>query len=370
MAKKSAIAAAQADESRSAALDAFLTQMNKERPNEVLRLNDSTKVNIDVVPTGVISLDVAIGAGGFPRGKIVEVYGPEGAGKTTVALTVAANVQRLGGNVGFVDAEHGLNRQLCNNIGIDPSRFVVNQPDSGEDAIDMVEQMIRSRAFDMIIVDSVAAMVPKAEIDGDVGQQFMGLHARLMSRFMRRVAALANENGVMLVLLNQVRKNLAAYGTPDETTGGKAIKFYSSLRVEVRTSSSKKISRGTDVVGHTVTATVKKNRLGAPHTLAEFDIIYGQGVDASGSLLDVAEKIGVLTRSGAYYTEVATGERISEVDEDGKVRAIVGKEATKALLRKDIELRDRITTAVYEQLEGNPDAVAVLSDSVPYESEE
>ncbi len=366
MAKKTTVVTAAADESRADALNAFLTQMNKERPNEVLRLNDSSKVNIDVVPSGAISLDVAIGAGGFPRGKIVEVYGPEGAGKTTVALTVAANVQRLGGNVGFVDAEHGLNRQLCNNIGIDPSRFVVNQPDSGEDAIDMVEQMIRSRAFDMIIVDSVAAMVPKAEIDGDVDQQFMGLHARLMSRFMRRVAALANENDVMLVLLNQVRKNLAAYGTPDETTGGKAIKFYSSLRIEVRTSNSKKITRGTDVVGHTVSATVKKNRLGAPHMIAEFDIIYGHGVDASGALLDVAEKVGVLTRSGAYYTDVTTGERISEYDEDGKVRAVVGKEAVKAMLRKDTELRDRITADVYARLEGNPEVAAELVDGLDH----
>lgn len=362
--KTAAVTAVAVEEGRAAALDAFLGQMNKERPNEVLRLSDSSRLRVDVVPTGAISLDVAIGAGGFPRGKITELYGPEGCGKTTVALTVAANVQKAGGNVGFIDAEHGLNRQLCDNIGIDPARFVVFQPDSGEQAIEMVEQMIRSRAFDMIIVDSVAAMTPKAEIDGEVDQQFMGLHARLMSKFMRRVAAITNENNVMLVLCNQIRKNLAAYGTPDETTGGKAIKFYASLRIEVRTSSSKKITRGNEVVGHTVTATVKKNRLGPPHTTAEFDIVYGQGVDGSGALLDVAEKAGIVIRSGAYYTEAATGERLSELDELGKARAVVGKEAVKELLRRDDTLRMRITEAVYEALDADPGiAVELAADA-------
>ena len=350
------------DKSVASALDSFLSQMQKEKPNEVLRLNDSTKTTIAVVPTGAISLDVAIGAGGFPRGKIIELFGPEGSGKTTVALSVAANVQKLGGNVGFIDAEHGLNRQLCDNIGIDPSRFVVNQPDSGEDAIDMVESMIKSGAFEVIIVDSVAAMVPKAEIDGDMDQVFMGLHARLMSRFMRRIASLANEAGVMLILINQVRANLGAYGSPETTTGGKAIKFYSSLRVEVRTSAAKKITRGNDVVGHTVVATVKKNRLGAPFKAAEFDIIYGQGVDGSGSLLDVAELTGVVTRAGAYYTDTNTGERFTETDPDGRVRAAVGKEAVKQVLRSDLALRIRLEKSVYDSLASNPGVAANLKE--------
>lgn len=269
---------------------------------------------------------------------------------TTVALTVAANAQKMGGNVGFIDAEHGLNRQLCNNIGIDPDRFVVAQPDNGEEAIDMVEKMIRSKAFDVVIVDSVAAMTPKAEIESEIEQQFMGLHARLMSKFMRRVAGLANENGVMLILVNQIRKNLAAYGTPDETTGGKAIKFYASLRIEVRTSGSKKLTKGSETVGHTVVATVKKNRLGAPHTTAEFDLIYGKGIDGTGALLDVAEKVGVVSRSGAYYTDNLTGERFSETGADGKLRSVVGKEAVKDLLRRDTELHDRLIESVYTAL--------------------
>lgn len=350
--KKSTEQAAREEIGRAEALDAFLTQMSKEKPGAVLRLNDTRRANIEVIPTGAISLDVAIGAGGFPRGKIIELYGGEGGGKTTVALTVAANAQALGGTVGFIDAEHGLNRQLCSNIGVDPNKFVVFQPESGEEAIDMVEQMIRSKAFDVVIVDSVAAMTPKAEIDGEVEQQFMGLHARLMSKFMRRVAGLANENGVMLILVNQVRKNLAAYGTPDETTGGKAIKFYASLRIEVRTSGSKRITKGSDVVGHTVTATVKKNRLGPPHTTAEFDLIYGQGIDGTGALLDVAEQVGVVSRAGAYYTETATGERFTET-EDGTARLVVGKEAVKDLLRRDEVLRERITKAVYTALDAS-----------------
>jgi len=350
-----------ADDERAEALNSFLGQMSKDRPGSVMKLNDNSKVSIEVVSTGVISLDVAIGAGGFPKGRIVELFGGEGGGKTTVALTVAANAQKLGGNIGFIDAEHGLNRQLCANVGIDPDKFVVFQPDNGEQAIDMVEQMIRSRAFDVIIVDSVAALTPKAEIESEIDQQFMGLHARLMSKFMRRVAGIANENNVMLILVNQVRKNLAAYGTPDETTGGKAIKFYASLRIEVRTSGSKKIAKGADIVGHTVLATVKKNRLGPPHTTAEFDLIYGKGLDANGSILDVAEKVGVLTRAGAYYTETATGNKLSEVLEDGTSRAVVGKEAVKTLLRGNDALRERIVGDVYQALSGG--AVLVGEES-------
>lgn len=351
--KKQAItdeAMADADAERAEALASFLDSANRANPGAAMKLNESPKVRIDVVPTGAISLDVAIGAGGFPRGKIVELYGGEGGGKTTVALTVAANAQKMGGNIGFIDAEHGLNRQLCTNIGIDPDRFVVAQPDNGEEAIDMVEKMIRSKAFDVVIVDSVAAMTPKAEIESEIDQQFMGLHARLMSKFMRRVAGLANENGVMLILVNQIRKNLAAYGTPDETTGGKAIKFYASLRIEVRTSGSKKITKGSETVGHTVVATVKKNRLGAPHTTAEFDLIYGKGIDGTGALLDVAEKVGVVSRSGAYYTDNLTGERFSETGADGKLRSVVGKEAVKDLLRRDDELRERLVESVYTAL--------------------
>lgn len=345
---------AAADEQRAAALEQFLSQQAKDNPGRVSRLSDNTRVNIASVSTGAISLDAAIGSGGFPRGRIIELYGPEGGGKTSVALTVAANTQAQGGAVGFIDAEHGLNRDLARAIGVDEDRFVVTQPDFGEQGIEMAEDMIRSGAFDLVIVDSVAAMTPKAEIDADIEQQFMGLHARLMSKFMRRVASIASEHGVMLILVNQIRKNLQAYGTPDETTGGKAIKFYASLRIEVRTSASKKLTREGEVVGHTVKATIKKNRMGPPHTEAEFDLIYGQGLDGVGSLLELAEKVGVIERAGAYYTETATGERLAEPGADGKLRVVAGKEAVKDLLRRDDELHQRLHDACYTALYPTP----------------
>jgi len=341
-------ATASTETSRADALESFLGTMAKEHPGAVNRLNDSIKSNIKTISTGAISLDAAIGAGGFPLGKITELFGPEGGGKTTVALSVAANAQREdpSASIGFIDAEHGLNRELAQNIGIDESRFVVYQPTSGEDAVEMTEKMVNSGAFTVVIVDSVAAMTPLAEINADMEQQFMGLHARLMSRFMRRVAAPVNEMNVALILINQIRTNLQMYGAPAETTGGKAIKFYSSLRVEVRTSASKKLTRDSEVVGHTVTATVKKNRLGPPHRTAEFDIIYGKGIDQSGSLLDLAEELGVISRSGAYYTEVSTGEKLSVISPDGQVRALAGKENVKELIRNNPDISKRLTAAV------------------------
>jgi recombination protein RecA len=327
-------------------LAGFLATQSKAHPGEFVLLADNTRhTNIRTVSTGAIGLDVAIG-GGIPFGRITEIFGNEGSGKTTVALTAARNCQTAGGVIGFVDTEHGLNRELCANIGINFDRFVVVQPDCGEEAIAAVESMLESGAFDMIIVDSIAAMVPKAEIDGDVEQQFMGLHARLISRFMRRVAPKVSEAGAALVLINQVRVSLAEYGAPERATGGKAIKFWASLRVEVRSNiQGKKIERNKQIVGQTVTATVRKNRLGAPGKIAEFDIIFGRGVDGSGSLLDAAEDLGLITRAGASYTEVATGERIG-----------IGKENIKTLFASadGAEIRDRLTKAVYAALAGTP----------------
>ena len=335
------------------ALDAFLNQMHKEAPGEVIRLDDDSRVDIETVSTGAISLDLAIGAGGFPRGRIIELYGPESSGKTTLALSVAANVQKLGGNVGFVDAEHALNRELCDNIGIDPHMFVVSQPNSGEEAADMVLKMVKSGAFDMVIVDSIAAMTPKAELDADMEQQFMGLQARLISRACRLWAGPVADHNVILCAVNQVRTALGSYGAPETTTGGKALKFYASLRIEVRSSASKKITRGTDIIGTTVTATVKKNKLGAPFKQAEYDVIFGQGIEGSGSLLEVCEKLGIVSRSGASYTNVLTGERLA-----------VGKEKAKDRLNEDEELRSELEAAVAAALSGGtPSPVTAVVDA-------
>ncbi len=351
---RAAVNAAAVDDARAIALRTFLDTQEKARPGEVLLLNGdgAPRVDIDVIPTGAISLDLAIGAGGFPRGRIIELYGPESGGKTTLALEVAKRCQDEGGNVGFVDAEHALNRELCQHIGIDEARFVISQPDSGEKAIDIVSEMIRSGAFDIVIVDSVAAMVPEAELDAETTQQFMGLHARLMSKFMRRVAGDVSNTGTMLVLINQVRKDLGAYGAPDTTTGGRAIRFYASLRIEVRTSSSKKIERNGQVVGVTVKATVKKNKVGPPFRQAEYDVIFGQGIEGSGALLDVAEATGVIERRGASYTYVTTGERIA-----------IGKDNAKQLLSSEegTDLRSRITDEVYAAMRGRtPESESAL----------
>lgn len=319
--------------------EAFLKEMEKDRPGEVVLLDANSGSDIEAIPTGAISLDVALGVGGFPRGRVIELYGPEMSGKTSLALSVAAQCQRNGGTVGFVDAEHALNRQHAIDMGVDPSRMVIYQPSSGEDAISMVEKMVESKGFDMIVVDSVAALTPQAEIDGEIGDQQMGLHARLMSKFMRRIAGPCNETDTMLILINQVRANLGAYGAPEISTGGKAIKFYASVRIEVRSANSKKIERNKVVVGQTCVATVKKNKVGPPHRVAEYDLIFGEGIQSEGSLLDVAELTGLITRAGASYTEVATGEKIG-----------VGKETVKTRLSLDDELRDRLVAGVYASL--------------------
>lgn len=343
------------DFARSAQFEAFLHEMAKERPGEVMLLGQNATGGIESISSGAISLDVALGVGGFPRGRVIELYGPEMSGKTSLALSVAAECQKRGGTVGFVDAEHALNRQHAIDMGVDPSLMVIYQPSSGEDAISMVEKMVDSRGFDMVVVDSVAALTPQAEIDGEIGDQQMGLHARLMSKFMRRIVGPCSETDTMLVLINQIRANLGSYGSPEISTGGKAIKFYASVRVEVRSAASKKIERNKVVVGQTCVATVKKNKVGPPHRVAEYDLIFGEGIQGEGSLLDVAEQLGLVTRGGASYTEVATGEKIG-----------VGKENVKARLASDAELRERLVSGVYATLSNG----AAVAGSMPAGADE
>jgi recombination protein RecA len=346
------------DDVKANALDAFLKNINKDKElaGTVRRLSDPA-MKVPMLETGAISLDFALG-GGLPRGKIIELFGGEGGGKTTLALSVAAGVQRAGGNVALVDSENGFNPDLGKIMGIDPDRFVVFQPNYGEEAIKMVDEMSKSKAFDLIIVDSVAAMTPKAEIDGEVEQQTMGLQARLMSKFMRRVAGITNETGTTLLLINQLRKNLGGYVAFDETTGGRAIKFYASTRIEVKTLSGDKLMNGKDQYGHSVNFKIAKSRYSKPFQVGKFDLIYGKGIDGAGSLLEVAVSTGVINQSGAYYTEVATGERLSEVDaETGKVKQVVGKDNVKALLKRDKELYDRILASVQASMDGTLEEV-------------
>lgn len=339
---RTALRAAVNEEARAAAFDGFLKEMEKEIPGGISTLaNPASALKIDVIPTGAISVDVALGCGGIPRGRITEMFGVEGGGKSTLALSTAARCTQEGGRVGWVDAENALNPEYVKAIGVIPERFVPYQPMSGEDAIDMVEKMVGSGGFDMVVVDSVAALVPEAELDGDLNSQQPGQHARLMSRFMRRSVGMVGATNTALVLINQVRTNLGQYGAPEVSTGGKAIKFYSSVRLDVRSSPSKKIERGGKAVGQQVKVTVRKNRCGAPFREAEFDLYFGVGVDASGSVLDAAEAAGVLEhpKGSQVYTEVATGERLTG-----------GKERVKERIAEDEVLRERLIGATYDAI--------------------
>ena len=340
--KKKQTTAAAHDDIRAGALVSFLGQMSKDKPGEVRALSDESALRVEVIPTGVISLDVALGIGGLPKGRVTEIYGPTGGGKSTLSLAVAIQCQKLGGNVGFVDCEQALSKELAMNMGVDPDKFVVYQPKDGEDAIDMVEAMLKSRAFDLVIVDSIAAMTPRAEMEADIQQQHMGLHARLMSKFMRRVYSPVSDANVVLLCLNQVRVNLQSYGAPERPTGGNAVAFAASIRVEVRTSPSKKIEREGVAIGTLVTAKVLKNKLASPYRQAEYDVIFGRGIEASGSLLAVCEQLGLVVRNGASYMDATTGERLG-----------IGKDNVKRLLNEDKVLYARLEKAVYDTVEAN-----------------
>lgn len=347
----------QLDDSKAKALDAFLKAHTPKKaragsaqddPVRISTLADSTSIDVDVIPTGSLTLDHALGVGGFPRGRITELYGPTGGGKSTLALSAAKLCQDLGGVVGFIDAEQALNRELVEQIGIDPARFVLAQTDTGEQALELVENMTRSNVFDMIIIDSAAALIPKAEFEADFEQQQMGLQARLLSKFMRRVTGPVGRHNVALVVINQVRSNLGAYGAPDESTGGKALKYFSSVRVEVRTSASKQIKVGTDVVGTMVTATVKKNKFAAPFKKAEYTITFGRGIDAAGDVFAVGTSLGVIERAGNTYYVRQVGEDLEPTD----VKLGVGQGNAKTALEENEELFAGVEAAVRASLRG------------------
>jgi len=341
---------ADTDDAKAKALRSFLDDQGRvRRAEDVPRvLSDNHGLDVEVIPTGALSLDVALGAGGIPRGKITELFGPEMSGKTSLALSIAAEAQGMGGTVGFIDAEHAFNPVHGFAMGVDPERFVIYQPSSGEDAIEMVDSMVSSGAFDVVIVDSVAALTPQAEIDGEISDQNMALHARLMSKFMRRIVSPLQQSNTALVLINQLRTMLNSYGAPEKPTGGKAIPFYASVRIDIRSSASQRLGDAKAPYGQTCTATVKKNKVGPPHRVAEYDLIFNQGISAEGSILEVAESCGVLSRpkGSGVYTEVATG-------------VVVGtsKDKAKENLARDPELLERLRDAVKATLRG--DSVAV-----------
>ena len=299
------------------ALDAALLQIEKQYgKGAVMKLGDpSVQMNIETIPTGSLSLDIALGLGGIPKGRIIEIFGPESSGKTTVTLHMIAEVQKRGGIAGFIDAEHALDPVYAKNIGVDIDNLYISQPDSGEQALEIAETMVRSGAIDIVVVDSVAALVPKAEIDGDMGDSHVGLHARLMSQALRKLTAVISKSNCAVVFINQLREKVGVmFGNPETTTGGRALKFYSSVRMDVRRIESLKQSG--EVIGNRTRIRVVKNKIAPPFKEAEFDIMFGKGISYVGDVLDLAAKCDIINKSGAWYNY--NGNKIGQGRENSK----------------------------------------------------
>lgn len=330
MAKEKENKTAVTDDSRQRALESALAQIEKNfGKGSVMKLGDkSAHMNIETVPTGCLSLDVALGLGGVPKGRILEVYGPESSGKTTVALHMVAEVQKRGGIAGFIDAEHALDPVYAKNIGVDIDNLYISQPDNGEQALEIAETMVRSGAIDIIIVDSVAALVPKAEIEGDMGDSHVGLQARLMSQALRKLTGVVSKTNCIVVFINQLREKVGVmFGNPETTTGGRALKFYATIRLDVRRIDS--IKNGGDVVGNRTRIRVVKNKVAPPFKEAEFDIIYGKGISKIGDIIDMAVNDNIIQKSGSWFSY--NGEKIGQ-----------GRENTKNYLEEHAELCNEI----------------------------
>ena len=334
---------------REKALEAAIAQIEKNfGKGAIMRLGEeATKRNVKTIPTGSLSLDIALGAGGIPIGRIIEIYGPESSGKTTVALHMVAEVQKLGGIAGFIDAEHALDPKYAKAIGVDIDNLYISQPDNGEQALEITETMVRSGAVNIVVVDSVAALVPKAEIEGEMGDTHVGLQARLMSQALRKLTAIVNRSECTVIFINQLREKVGvSYGSPETTPGGRALKFYASVRLEVRRVESLKQSN--DFVGNRVRVKVVKNKIAPPFKQAEFDIMFGKGISTEGDILDLAAEVNIIKKAGAWFSY-------------GETRLGQGRENSKDYLKEHPELLKEVSEKVKTYFEVSPNSILSMS---------
>jgi recombination protein RecA len=337
---------------REKALEAALGQIDRQfGKGSIMRLGDETRAPIEIIPTGSVALDVALGIGGLPRGRVVEIYGPESSGKTTVALHAVASAQRGGGIAAFIDAEHALDPEYAKKLGVDTDALLVSQPDTGEQALEIMDMLIRSGAIDIVVIDSVAALVPKAEIEGDMGDSHVGLQARLMSQALRKITGALNQSGTTAIFINQLREKVGVFfGSPETTTGGKALKFYASVRLDIRRIET--LKEGTDAVGNRTRVKVVKNKMAPPFKQAEFDILYGEGISREGGLIDMGVEHGLVRKSGAWYTY--------EGDQLGQ-----GKENARRFLRDNPQLADELDVKIKTTLGIGQQAERPAEEAVP-----
>ena len=325
------------DDNKKKQLEQAILQIEKQfGKGSIMKLSDSVETNIEVIPTGCLTLDYALGIGGVPRGRIIEIYGPESSGKTTVSLHILAEAQKLGGTAAFIDAEHALDPIYASHLGVNIDELYVSQPDTGEQALDICESLVRSGAVDIVVIDSVAALTPKAEIDGEMGDNFIGTQARLMSQALRKLTGIINKSKTCVIFINQLRDKIGViYGSPETTTGGKALKFYSSIRLDVR--KVDQIKDGANIIGNRTKVKVVKNKMAPPFRIAEFDIMYGKGIDKVGCIIDVAIDADIINKSGSWYSY--NGNRLAQ-----------GKENVKTLLLANEELLNEIDTQVRDKM--------------------
>ena len=339
------------------ALEAALVQIEKQfGKGSVMKLGDAAATQISVIPTGSIQIDAALGVGGIPRGRIIEIFGPESSGKTTIALQMVASAQKLGGIAAYIDAEHAMDPEYAKALGVDVDNLYISQPDTGEQGLEICESLVRSGAIDIVVIDSVAALVPKAEIEGDMGSSHMGLQARLMSQALRKLAGVISKTNATAIFINQLREKVGVmFGNPEVTTGGKALKFYATVRMDIRKGDA--IKDGADIIGNKTKVKIVKNKVAPPFRVAEFDIIYGEGVSKEGSILDMGVANKIITKTGAWFSY-------------GDIRIGQGRENARNFLRDNPELCKEIEKKLRDLIETAHDETAPVSEDEPYSEDE